>query len=98
MALAFVQHPWLEDEQYFEATASPQALWERRGREVAQATWNAVQYALRSEGLTALAANERRLRDFSVRQLQDLIGSLSQAKADAALLQALVRMLPDGPA
>jgi hypothetical protein len=98
MAAAFAKHPYLTDNQFYESIQGRQALWQKRGQQAAQSTWDAVQYALRTDGLKALAANEQRLRDFSSRQLQDLIGSLSQAKAEEALLRALVEMLPDGPA
>jgi hypothetical protein len=86
----------LSDAAFYDALNAAERQWQKRGG-APQATWDAVQYSLRSEGFKALARNELRLRTLSSRQLKGLIGSLAKAKAEEALLRALVRMLPDGP-
>jgi hypothetical protein len=95
MAAAFAKHPWIDDTTFAESIQGREALWENRGRQAAQATWNATQYALRSGGLKALQEQHNRLLDFSQRQLEDLIWSLHKAGAEPRLLQLLAELVDD---
>ena len=58
-----------------------------------QVTWDATQYALRTNGLKALAYEYRRLHDLSDRQLRDLIASLQKHGVEEGLLQALMELI-----
>jgi hypothetical protein len=65
----------------------------RKGR-AARSTVDAVAYALRKGGTAALKAQTARLREFSDRQIVDLIKRLNAAGADRQLLRILVGLLP----
>jgi hypothetical protein len=75
------------------ASLNNPARLSRKGR-AARSTVDAVAYALRKGGKTALKAEAARLEEFSDRQIEALIRQLKKSGADEQLLLALVELLP----
>lgn len=84
------------------ADADPRVIAERKRAQVlsqredraASTTFAAALYALHKDGQSALRGQAERLRQFSDRQLEDLIRRLHKAGGDRRLLRALTELLP----